>query len=68
MVQLREILTEPTVSWKYEMLYVPFLIPFVLASVITVLVHRRDMEVPWWTPFKEAFKRVGGGCLPEGGG
>lgn len=60
-VQLREILTEPSVSWKYELLYVPFLIPFCLASAVTVLVHRRDMEVPWWTPFREAFQRVAGG-------
>jgi hypothetical protein len=59
-LQLREILTEPSVSWKYELLYVPFLIPFVLASAVTVAVHRRDLEVPWWTPFKEAFQRVAG--------
>jgi hypothetical protein len=59
-VQLREILTEPSVSWKYELLYVPFLIPFVLASAITIMVHKKDLEVPWWTPFTEAFERVAG--------
>lgn len=64
-VQLRAILTEPSVSWKYELLYVPFLIPFALASVVTVVVHRRDLEVPWWTPFREAFQRVAGEAANE---
>jgi hypothetical protein len=64
-VQLREILTEPSVSWKYELLYVPFLIPFVLASAITIMVHKKDLEVPWWTPFTEAFERVAGTCTAD---
>jgi hypothetical protein len=59
-VQLRRILTEPSVNWRFELLYVPFVIPFVLASLVTVAVHRRDLEVPWWTPFREAFQRVAG--------
>lgn len=66
-VQLRDILSEPTVHWKYELLYVPFLIPFALASLITVLVHRKDLEVPWYTPFKEAFQRVAGEAQTGGG-
>jgi hypothetical protein len=36
------------------------LIPFVLASLVTVVVHRRDMEVGWATPFREGFSRVAG--------
>lgn len=59
-VQLRRVLSEPMVNWKYELLYVPFLLPFALASLITVVVHRKDLEVKWTTPFKEAFQRVGG--------
>ncbi|WIA11159.1 hypothetical protein OEZ85_011296 [Tetradesmus obliquus] len=59
-LQLRQVLSEPLVNWKYELLYVPFLLPFAFASAITVLVHRRDLEVPWATPFKEAFNRVAG--------
>ncbi|KAF8068175.1 hypothetical protein HT031_001861 [Scenedesmus sp. PABB004] len=58
-VQLRQILTSQ-VSWKYELLYVPFLLPFVLASLVTMAVHRRDMQVKWTAPFREAFQRVGG--------
>lgn len=38
-------------------LYVTFLISFALASAVTVIVHR-DLEVPWWTPIREAFKYV----------
>jgi hypothetical protein len=57
------VLSEPLVNWKYELLYIPFLLPFAFASAITVLVHRRDLEVKWTTPFKEAFQRVAGdGC------
>lgn len=55
-----QILSEPSVSWRYELLYVPFILPFFAASLITVAVHRRDMEVHWSTPFREAFSRVGG--------
>jgi hypothetical protein len=55
-----QVLSEPLVNWKYEMLYIPFLLPFAFASAITVLVHRRDLEVKWTTPFKEAFQRVAG--------
>lgn len=60
MLFVLQVLSEPLVNWKYELLYVPFLLPFAFASAITVLVHRRDLEVPWATPFKEAFNRVAG--------
>lgn len=46
-----------------ELLYVPFVLPFLAMSAITIVLHRRNMHVPWWTPFREAFSRVKG----EGG-
>jgi hypothetical protein len=67
-IQLRRILTEPSVNWKYELLYVPFLIPFALASLVTVIVHRKDLEVHWTTPFREGFSRVAGAHGERGGG
>jgi hypothetical protein len=57
-----QVLSEPLVNWKYELLYIPFLLPFAFASAITVLVHRLDLEVHWSTPFREAFQRVAGEC------
>jgi len=41
--QLRNILTYPGLSWKYELFYVPFLIPFCLVSALTMLLYRKDM-------------------------
>ncbi|KAL7519955.1 hypothetical protein ACHAWX_004708 [Stephanocyclus meneghinianus] len=42
--QLIDILTHPDLSWKYELLYVPFIIPFVLMSLITMVLYRRDLQ------------------------
>jgi hypothetical protein len=41
-------------------LYIPFLLPFVAASLVTLLVHRKDLEVHWTVPIKEAFQRIAG--------
>lgn len=41
--QLIDILTFPNLNWKYELLYTPFVIPFVIASVITMAIYRKDM-------------------------
>jgi L-lactate permease len=41
---LQNILTYPNLNWKYELLYVPFLIPFVLVSVAAMIVYRKDMK------------------------
>ncbi len=43
-LQLKNILTYPNLNWKYEVLYVPFLIPFVLISLLAMLIYRRDMS------------------------
>jgi L-lactate permease len=42
--QLRNILTYPNLNWKYELLYIPFIMPFVLVSAITMVVFRKDMS------------------------
>jgi L-lactate permease len=41
--QLRNILTYPGLNYRYELLYVPFLIPFVLVSLMTLFIYRRDL-------------------------
>lgn len=41
--QLINIFTYPNLNWTYELLYTPFFIPFILISVITMIVYRRDM-------------------------
>jgi L-lactate permease len=42
--QLLDILTHPDLSWKYELLYVPFIIPFILMSFITMALYRKDLQ------------------------
>ena len=42
--QLDNILTYPGSNWKYELLYVPFLIPFVLISAWTMFIYRKEMS------------------------
>ena len=41
----------------------PFILPFVAMSLVTILVHRRRMKGPWYTPFREAYSRVMGACM-----
>ncbi|KAF8058833.1 L-lactate permease [Scenedesmus sp. PABB004] len=49
-------------SATYEALFVPCLLPFVLASAVTLLVHRADLgaATSWRTPFREAWARMVG--------
>jgi L-lactate permease len=42
--QLRNILTYPNLNWKYELLYIPFIVPFVLVSGMTMVIFRKDMS------------------------
>lgn len=42
-LQLKNILTYPNLNWKYEVFYVPFLIPFVFISLLAMLIYRKDM-------------------------
>jgi L-lactate permease len=42
--QLLNILTYPNMNWRYEFLFVPFFIPFVLMSLITMIIFRKDMK------------------------
>jgi L-lactate permease len=41
--QLIDIFTYPNLNWKYELLYTPFVIPFVVISVITMVMYRKSM-------------------------
>jgi len=42
-LQLNNILTYPNLNWKYELLYTPFVVPFVIVSVATMGIYRKDM-------------------------
>ena len=42
-MMLKNIMTYPGLQWKYELVYVPFLVPFVLISVFTMILYRKDM-------------------------
>lgn len=56
--QLEEILTYPTLHWKYELLYTPFIIPFVLMSVITYIIYRKEASDTLGGIFRTVFERV----------
>mmetsp|Transcript_16708 Transcript_16708/g.24210 ORF Transcript_16708/g.24210 Transcript_16708/m.24210 type:complete len:695 (+) Transcript_16708:30-2114(+) len=43
-LQLQNILNYPNLNWKYELLYIPFLVPFGLVSLVTMLLYRRDLQ------------------------
>jgi hypothetical protein len=54
---------DPSLAWSYELLYVPFLLPFVAASLVTVLIFRRSLPQDFSIahPFLEAAHR----CVAE---
>ena len=56
--QLEQILTYPTLHWKYELLYTPFIIPFVLMSVITYIIYRKDASHTLGEIFGIVYNRV----------
>ena len=41
--QLRDILGYPGLNWKYELFYVPFLLPFVVVSAMIIFIYRRNL-------------------------
>eukprot|EP00980_Cylindrotheca_fusiformis_P017549 scaffold5502_cov115-Cylindrotheca_fusiformis.AAC.11 len=43
-LQIDNILSYPGLNWKYELLYMPFIMPFVLVSLFTMLVYRKDLQ------------------------
>lgn len=43
-LMLDNILNYPGMNWKYELLYVPFLLPFCIISVITMVLYRKDLQ------------------------
>eukprot|EP00980_Cylindrotheca_fusiformis_P017540 scaffold5502_cov115-Cylindrotheca_fusiformis.AAC.2 len=43
-LQLYNILSYPGLNWKFELLYLPFIMPFVLVSLFTMLVYRKDLQ------------------------
>ena len=65
--QLEEILSYPTLHWKYEMLYTPFLIPFILMSVITYFIYRKESSDTMMGIFRTVFNRVKGPAIALAG-
>ena len=51
--------SDDTLTWSYEILYVPFVIPFIVASVVTVAIWRRQLApgTSVLHPFREAAHR-----------
>lgn len=65
MLQLQGIFTHVPAKWTAELLYIPYVIPFVVVSCVTLLVFRRDLReggVTWRQPFGTAWGKVRGEC------
>eukprot|EP00980_Cylindrotheca_fusiformis_P017543 scaffold5502_cov115-Cylindrotheca_fusiformis.AAC.5 len=43
-LQLDNILSYPGLNWKFQLLYLPFIMPMVLVSLFTMLVYRKDLQ------------------------
>jgi L-lactate permease len=56
--QLDNILTYPNLDWKYELLYTPFIIPFILVSMITYLIYRKESSDSMGGIFRTVYSRV----------
>ena len=52
------------ISWDYQTLYVPFVLPFVVSCAITVAWIRHDLQVPIRDIVKNIKQRVGGVVIP----
>lgn len=46
------------IGWTYQMLYVPFILPLIVVSILTILIHARQLAKPWHTPFTVAIDRI----------
>jgi hypothetical protein len=63
-LRLQDILTVPGINWKYETLYVPCLVPFVIASLLCIAVNRRHMQSRWYEPLAVAWRKTIGAYTP----
>lgn len=58
-IQLNNILTYPGLNWKYELLYIQFIVPFVAISVATMIIYRKDMgDIKPLDVFKAVINRL----------
>ncbi|GMH40024.1 hypothetical protein BSKO_07928 [Bryopsis sp. KO-2023] len=59
-VELNDVLDEDSASWRFQLLYVPFILPFVAVSCITLAMFRSDIQagLSWRAPFLETILRV----------
>jgi len=60
-LRLQDILTVPGINWKYETLYVPCLVPFVIASLLCIAINRKHMQSRWYGPLAVAWRKTLGG-------
>eukprot|EP00124_Ichthyophonus_hoferi_P001413 Ihof_evm2s73 gene=Ihof_evmTU2s73 len=53
-----DILRDPAISWVYETLYTPAFMPFVVVSLITMLIHRKDLDKKPLNILGDSLKRL----------
>jgi len=44
-IMMENLLDYPQVNWKFALLYIPFILPFLFASFFTMAIHRRDLQI-----------------------
>lgn len=67
-ITLDNVLNEQDTSWNFEVLYQPFILPFVVVSGFALWLHQQELESRtgkplaqvWWRPFRSAWRRIQG--------
>lgn len=59
-LRFEEIFREPDVNWRFETLYVPFILPFLAISLCTMILfrHRLPAEKTFWGHIKAVLSQV----------
>lgn len=57
--QVYNIMTYPNMNWKYELFYIPFLMPFLLVCAVTILLYRHEMTCSPLQIVKTVAQRLG---------
>ena len=57
-LQLQDILTYPNMNWKYELLYLPFVMPFSIVAVMTMFLYQKDLQSKPYAIFATVMGRL----------
>ncbi|CEM23179.1 unnamed protein product [Vitrella brassicaformis CCMP3155] len=64
---LRDILAQPGIHWRFQTLYVPAVIPFVVISLLTMALHRNRLQASPLAIFAQTAARLRGPIIALAG-